>query len=103
MGELLRSDLFRFLAGALLLGTAALTRIAAPNEFLWKVSVAATEGGHWLALAALLPAIPRGGQRGLGKLGGFMSLAACALFVFPLYHAQKMNTELPAKLNSTFG
>jgi len=103
MGELLRSDLFRFLAGALLLGTAALTRIAAPNEFLWKVSVAATEGGHWLALAALLPAIPRGGQRVLGKLGGFMSLAACALLVFPLYHAQKMNTELPAKLNSTFG
>jgi acetyl esterase/lipase len=103
MGELLRSDLFRFLAGALLLGTAALTRFAAPTDLLWKVSVAATEGGHWLALACLLPAVPRGGQKLLGKLGGFMSLAACALFVFPLYHAHQMNKELPAQLDSTFG
>jgi acetyl esterase/lipase len=103
MVELLRSDLFRFLAGALLLGTAALTRIAAPTDFLWKMSVAATEGGHWLALATLLPAVPRGGQGLLGKVAALMSLTACALFVLPLYHAQQINKELPTRLDSSFG
>ena len=103
MGELLRSDLFRFIAGAFLVGTAALTRVAAPTDLLWKVSVAATEGGHWLAIAALLPAVPRSGQRLLGKIGGLMSLAAAALFVLPLYHAQQLNRELPALLDSSFG
>lgn len=103
MGEILRSDLFRFVAGLLFLSTAALTRIAAPTDFLWKVSVAATEGGHWLALAALLPAVPRSGQRILGKLGGLLCLAAAALFVLPLYYAHQMNRELPKLLDSSFG
>jgi acetyl esterase/lipase len=103
MSELLRSDGFRFLAGALLLATAVLGRISAPNEILWRVSFAASEGGHWFALATLLPAVPRGGQRLFGKLGGFMSLAACALFIFPIYHAQQINRDLPAQLDSNFG
>jgi acetyl esterase/lipase len=103
MTEILKSDLFRFVAGALLLGIAALTRIEAPTELLWKLSIAATEGGHWLALAALLPAIPRGGQRLLGKLGGLLGLAAAALLVLPIYHAKQMNTDLPARFETTFG
>jgi acetyl esterase/lipase len=103
MSDILKSDLFRFVAGAVLLGIAALTKIEAPTELLWKLSIAATEGGHWLAIAALLPAIPRGGQKLVGKLGGLLSLGAAALLMLPLYHARQLNTELPAKLETTFG
>ena len=103
MSELLRSDLFRFIAGIVMLGAAALTRIPAPTDLLWKISVAATEGGHWLALAALFPALPRNGQGFTGKIGGYFSLAAAALFVLPLYQAHTLNTELPTQIEMSFG
>jgi acetyl esterase/lipase len=103
MNSLLRSDLFRFLIGSLLLAVAALTKVAAPTDLLWRVSIAATEGGHWLALAALLPAIPRGGQQFLGKLGGLFGLGATALFLIPLVNAQQVSRDLPARIESSFG
>jgi acetyl esterase/lipase len=103
MLELLRSDLFRFTAGTVMLAAAALTRIPAPTDLLWKVAMAATEGGYWLALPALFPALPRPGQGIVGKIGGLFGLAAAALFVMPLYQAHQFNTELPAQLNNMFG
>jgi acetyl esterase/lipase len=103
MSELLRSDLFRFLAGAALLAIAVLTTIAAPTQWLWQLSIAATEGGHWLAMAALLPALPRRGQGFIGKLATVASLGAAALFALPAVHAQQLNKELPAKIESSFG
>jgi acetyl esterase/lipase len=103
MIDILRSDLFRFLAGAILLAVAALTRFVAPTDLLWRVSIAATEGGHWLALASLLPALPRGGQGLFGKVGGLFSLCAATLFVFPLYFAHQLNKELPLQIDTSFG
>jgi len=103
MGAILRSDLFRFLAGLALLGVAALTTFPAPTERLWQMSVAATEGGHWLAVGALLIAMPRRGQGPAGKLGSLMSLGAIALFVLPIFHAQQMNKELPGQIEASFG
>ncbi len=97
------SDLLRLLAGCVFLALAALTAVAAPNQLLWKLSVAATEGGHWLAIGALVPAIPWWGQGKLGKLGGLMSLGAAALFALPLFYASQMNKELPAQLDASFG
>lgn len=103
MGELLRTDLFRFISGAALLGVAVLSRATASSELLWKISIAATEGGHWLAIPALIPAFPRSGQGVLGKIGGLFGLAAAALFVFPLYQAYQFNADLPGQLQTTFG
>jgi acetyl esterase/lipase len=103
MTQLLRSDLFRFIAGAALLAAAALTRVPAPTDLLWKISIAATEGGHWLALAALFPAVPRAGQTLIGRVGGYFGLAASILFVLPLVQAYQLNGELPEKLKATFG
>jgi len=97
------SDLLRLLGGFVFLALAALTTVVAPTQFLWKLSVAATEGGHWLAIGALVPAIPWRGQRLLGKLGGVMSLGAAALFALPLFYASQMNTDLPGKLDTSFG
>jgi acetyl esterase/lipase len=103
MSELLRSDLFRFIAGGVMLAVAALTRMPAPTDLLWRISIAATEGGHWLALPALFPAFPRSGQSFIGKLGGLFGLAAAALFVLPLYQAHQLNADLPSQLETTFG
>src|ERR1700752_160473 len=97
------SDLLRLLGGCVFLALSALTTIAAPNLFMWKLSVAATEGGHWLALGGLVPAIPWRGQRFLGKMGGIMTLGAAAIFALPLYHATKMNADLPGMLDRSFG
>lgn len=103
MAELLRSDLFRFLAGAVFLGVAALTRFVAPTPWMWQLSIAATEGGHWLALAALIPAIPRRSQGIGGKLGGLMCLGACALFALPVINARQLSKDLPTTIESSFG
>jgi acetyl esterase/lipase len=103
MSELLRTDLFRFISGAALLAVAALTRMPAPTELLWKISIAATEGGHWLAIPALFPAFPRSGQGILGKIGGLFGFAAAALFVFPLYQAYELNAQLPGQMQLVFG
>jgi acetyl esterase/lipase len=103
MSQLLRSDLFRFITGATLLAAAALTRMPAPTDLLWKISIAATEGGHWLALASLFPALPRSGQALIGRLGGYFGLAASVLFVLPLVQAYQLNGDLPEKLRATFG
>ena len=97
------SDLLRLIGGSVFLALAALTTMAAPNQFLWKLSIAVTEGGHWLAIGALVPAMPWRGQRFLGKIGGIMSLGAAAILALPLYHANRMNAELPAKLDASFG
>ncbi len=97
------SDILRLLGGCVFLALSALTIIAAPNQFLWKLSVAATEGGHWLALGALVPAIPWRGQRALGKVGGLMGLAAAAILALPLYHASRLNEQLPSMLEARFG
>jgi acetyl esterase/lipase len=96
-------DLLRLLGGCVFLALAVLTTVVAPTQFLWKLSLAATEGGHWLAIGALVTAMPWRGQTRLGKLGGLMGLAAAVLFAFPLYHAYRMNTALPAMLATSFG
>jgi acetyl esterase/lipase len=97
------SDLLRLVGGIVFLGLAALTTVTAPNQFLWKLSVAATEGGHWLALGALVTAVPWYGQGRRGKLGGLLSLGAIALFALPLYHATRLNNALPSMLDASFG
>jgi acetyl esterase/lipase len=97
------SDLLRLLGGCVFLALAALAAIGAPNQFLWKLSVAATEGGHWLAVGALVPAMPWWGRGRLGKIGGLLSLGAAALFALPLYYASQMNRDLPAMLDISFG
>ncbi len=75
------------------LALAALTAVAPPNEFLWKMSIAATEGGHYLAIGALVVAIPWRGQHFLGKIGGIMSIGAAIIFALPLFYASRDQQE----------
>jgi acetyl esterase/lipase len=93
----------RFLGGALFLGLASLTLVQPPTRFLWGASVAATEAGYWLALAALVVLIPTRDKWQLGRLGALMSVGAIALFVMPVVKAKGFNETLPSALESSFG
>ena len=97
------SDLLRLLGGCVFLALAALTAVAPPNEFLWKMSIAATEGGHYLAIGALVVAIPWRGQHFLGKIGGIMSIGAAIIFALPLFYASQTSKNLPAMIDASFG
>jgi acetyl esterase/lipase len=97
------TNFFRLLGGFLFLGLAALTMFPAPNPFLWKAAVAATEWGYWVAIAALLPMIPTRDQTRLGKMGGVLSLGAIALLIMPVVRASDMNRSLPKEFDARFG
>jgi len=97
------SDLLRLLGGCVFLALAALTAVAPPNEFLWKMSIAATEGGHYLAIGALVVAIPWRGQHFLGKIGGIMAIGAAIIFALPLFYASETSKNLPAMIDASFG
>jgi acetyl esterase/lipase len=96
-------DVFRFLGGALFLGLAALTAFPATHQILWKASVAATEWGYWLAIAALLPMIPTRQASRIGKLGAVLSFGAIALFIMPVVRASELNGKLPGAFDERFG
>jgi acetyl esterase/lipase len=96
-------DVLRFLGGCLFISLAALTVMPAPTHLLWKATVAATEWGYWIAIAALIPLIPTRNQTRFGKMGAVLSLGAIGLFVMPVVRASEMNRELPAAFNAEFG
>src|ERR671921_2626993 len=88
------SDLLRFLGGIVLLALAAMTALPAPHPVLWGASVAATEYGYWLAIAAPLPIIPTRRQTVLGRVGAILSLIAIPQLVLPVYRARVAGAEL---------
>ena len=96
-------DALRFLGGALFLGLAAMTAFPASHQLLWKASVAATEWGYWLAIAAILPMVPTREQTKIGKMGALLSLGAIALFIMPVVKASGMNGSLPNAFDESFG
>ena len=97
------SNVLRFLGGLGLLALASLTALPAPTHALWGMSVAATEWGYWLAIAAILPLIPTRDASRLGRLGAVFSVGAIVLFLVPVLRAQQMNGDLPAIFNARFG
>src|SRR5262245_45339899 len=97
------SDALRFGAGLALLALASLTAVPPPTHLLWSMSVMSTEWGCWLAIAALLPLIPLRNSTKLGRLGGFLGVAAIALFLFPVLRAHEMNEDLPVAFDNQFG
>jgi len=97
------TDLLRLVGGLLLLALAAMTALPAPHAVLWGASVAATEYGYWLAIAALLPIIPTRQQTSLGRVGALCSLMAIPLLVLPIYRARVLGGELQKTFDSEFG
>ena len=97
-------NLIRLLGGVLFMGLAVLTLVAPPARPLSTASLAATEWGYWIAIAALLPLIPvRGTARRLGNAGAALSLGAIALLLMPVVRANEMNRALPGDFDAAFG
>jgi acetyl esterase/lipase len=97
------TDLLRFLGGIILLALAAMTALPAPHPLLWGASVAATEYGYWLAIAALLPLIPTRRQTMAGRIGALCSLLAIPFLVLPVYRARIAGDELKQTFDVEFG
>jgi acetyl esterase/lipase len=97
------TDLLRLVGGLLLLALASMTALPAPHPVLWGASVAATEYGYWLAIAALLPIIPTRRQTGLGRIGALCSVCAIPLLVLPVYRARVVGSELQKTFDAEFG
>ena len=93
----------RFMGGLFFLGLASLTLVQPPTRVLWAASVAATEWGYWLALAAMVVLIPSRDYPRLGRLGALMTLSAMALFITPVVRAKQLNATLPPSLEARFG
>jgi acetyl esterase/lipase len=70
---------------------------------LWGASVAATEYGYWLAIAALLPLIPTRRQTIVGRVGAICSLLAMPILVLPVYRARTTGEELRKTFDAEFG
>ena len=96
-------DFLRLFAGVALLAIASLTVLPTPNRFLWGASVAATEYGYWIALAALVPLIPTRKQTPPGRLGALLCLAAIPLLIFPVYRAHEVGADLQRTFEARFG
>jgi acetyl esterase/lipase len=97
------TDLLRLFGGIVLLSVATLSLFPANATLTWAASIAATEWGYWLAIAALLPLIPTRTQAAFGKIGALCSIGAIALFLLPVVKAKQMNDELPATFDANFG
>ena len=97
------TNILRLLGGLFFLALAGLTTFPAATPLLWKASVAGTEWGYWVAIAALLPMIPTRGQTRLGKMGAILSVGAIALLVLPVVRASEMSRDLPAEFEARFG
>jgi acetyl esterase/lipase len=97
------TDILRFVGGIVLLAIGAMTTLPAPTHLLWTVSIAATEYGYWIAIAALLPLFPTRNQNAFGKLGAIFSLAAIPLLLMPVYRARLVAEELPRMFEATLG
>jgi acetyl esterase/lipase len=97
------TDLLRFIGGAVILALAAMTALPAPTHLLWALTIAATEYGYWIAIAALLPLIPTRKQGAFGKIGALFSLAAIPLLVLPVYRARLVADELPHIFEAKLG
>ena len=91
------------LALALLSFAVGLLAVApTPTIPLFKLSVGATEYGHWLVLLPLL-LLASGSWRGsLGLASVLLSLAACGLFLSSAVRAQRYARALPAELAGAF-
>ena len=71
---------------------------------LWKASIAVTEWGHFIAIAALLLVIiPGWGRTVRGQLSAALAVIAFCLSISPVARAMLLERQLGKRLTSAFG
>jgi acetyl esterase/lipase len=91
------------IACCLILGVSSLTLFTAPSLGLWKLSIVATEFGHWLVPVALALALL--GARGPRprRVGAALACIAAVLFLRPDFEARRIAASLPESMRRAFG
>ena len=84
-----------------LAGASLLIVVPTPWHRLWKPAVAATEWGHWLAVASAAAAATQTVLAGLGGSAAAAAVAA-ALFVSPIVRASRLAGVLPRSVGRAF-
>lgn len=78
--------------------------VPAQSYELWKASIAVTEWGHFIAIAALLLIIiPGWGKTVRGQLSAALAVMAVALSISPVARAMILERHLGARLAAAFG
>src|SRR5690606_23979304 len=88
---------------SLLFLIALLTVIPAPVYAAWLVALAAAEGGHWLALVALLTIAPGWRRSAASRIAVLLGVASALIFIAPLIQALRVSAELPSDLARIWG
>ena len=88
---------------SLLFLIAILTVLPAPVYAAWLVALAAAEGGHWLALVALLTIVPGWRRSAASRIAVVLGVASVLLFAAPLLQALRVSAELPSDLARIWG
>lgn len=70
---------------------------------LWKISVAATEFGHWFFIVPLIIACYCRFQNPLYATASIISLLTIAMLLFPSFFAMTIARSLPQRLEQSFG
>jgi acetyl esterase/lipase len=70
---------------------------------LWKISIGATEYGHWFVVVPLSLAILCRFHNTLSGTTTVISLITAAIFLFPHFSAMNLSRSLPAKIEQSFG
>ena len=90
---------------AILLLAAALIAVIPPQTYtMWQMSVAATEWGHYIAIAALLlVVIPGWRSSTAGKIAAIVSVIAIVVALTPVLRAIPVASKLPKRITAAFG
>ena len=70
---------------------------------LWKISIGATEYGHWFVVAPLALAFLCRFHNTLSGTTTVISLITAAIFLFPHFSAMNLSRSLPERIEQTFG
>lgn len=90
---------------AIVLLAAAITAVLPPQTYtMWEASIATSEWGHFIAIAALLLILIPGWRRsGVGKVAAIASALAMIAAVTPVLRAIPVASRLAPRLASAFG
>jgi acetyl esterase/lipase len=92
----------RFVFASLCLLVSLLVLFKVPDMFLWQLKVAATEYGHWLALAVLLLLIAGRRQSFVDSLTSLIAIASAVLFLSSSVRAAMIADKTKSKMDAVF-
>src|SRR4029450_2177513 len=92
----------RFVFALLSLLVSTLVLFKVPDMFLWQLKVAATEYGHWLALAVLLLLIAGRRQSFLDSLTSLIAVGSGVLFLSSSVRAAMIADKTKSKMDAVF-